>query len=193
LFNDDSSLEEKVNHSKDDIQTKDNALSISELKEFLKMKLPDYMIPSYFMELLQIPLTNNGKVDVKALPDIGRHRMNLELAYMPPGNEIEKTIADTWKDVLKLDKVGINDNFFDLGGNSLDIVKVHRRLKSILNKDIPLVSMFRYTTVGYLARYFAHDEEESPLEDDRSDALEQGERKRALRLQIRKKIKKTGA
>jgi acyl carrier protein len=119
--------------------------------------------------------------------------MNLELAYMPPGNEIEKTIADTWKDVLKLDKVGINDNFFDLGGNSLDIVKVHRRLKSILNKDIPLVSMFRYTTVGYLARYFAHDEEESPLEDDRSDALEQGERKRALRLQIRKKIKKTGA
>ncbi len=164
--------------------------AVGELRKFLKKKLPDYMIPSYFMQLEEIPLTNNGKVDMKALPGIGRGQMDLETEYTPPASEIEKTIANIWKDVLKLDKVGIDHNFFDLGGNSLDIIKVNSRLKEVSGKGISVVAMFKYPTIRSLARNFSQPQaDDTSLNKDRSEALARGERDRNIRLQMRKKTR----
>jgi acyl-coenzyme A synthetase/AMP-(fatty) acid ligase/acyl carrier protein len=183
-------FEEKIDHSmQQDIPGDNIDLNISDLKEFLKKRLPDNMIPSYFMQLEEIPLTNSGKVDVKALPEIGRFQMKLEKAYIPPGTDMEKTIADTWKDVLKLDEMGIHDNFFDVGGNSLDIIKVNAQLKKMTNKNISIVSMFRYSTIYSLAQYLEQPEKNDfSLEQDRYEALKRGERDRNVRFQMRKKL-----
>ncbi|UCH92154.1 MAG: amino acid adenylation domain-containing protein [Candidatus Aminicenantes bacterium] len=191
LFSDDRVNAEKSDYLIDKTPGDEEILKISELRDFLKKKLPDYMIPSYFIPLEEIPLTKHGKVDLKALPGIRSSLVNQETAYAPPANEIEKLIANIWKDILKLEKVGMNENFFDLGGNSLDIIKVNSRLKEICEKDISVVSMFKYPTIRSLARYFSQPEgeEDTPVKNDRTEALERGERDRNKRLQMRKKIR----
>lgn len=173
----------------------DDGVNVSELRQFLKTKLPDYMIPSYFMSLPDIPLSNNGKVDVKALPDIGKERMKLVTPYVAPSDEMETVIAGIWKDVLGLEKVGIYDNFFDLGGNSLDIVKVNDRLKTLSGGDVPLMSMFKYPTVSSLAEHLfppapggGDGNGTSPV-SDRTEVLKRGERDRNMRRQMRKKMR----
>jgi acyl-coenzyme A synthetase/AMP-(fatty) acid ligase len=95
------------------------APSVSELRDFLKDKLPDYMVPSAFVFLDRLPLTHNGKIDRKALPVPDQCRPELEEIYVAPRTPVEEMIAEIWAEVLKLDRVGVHDNFFDLGGHSL--------------------------------------------------------------------------
>lgn len=169
----------------------ENPPAVEELRSFLQGKLPEYMIPSYYLQVDDIPLTTHGKVDVKALPEIGPGNIKLDVVFAPPTSEIEKTIAAIWKDVLRLEKVGIDDNFFDLGGNSLDIIKVNSRLKQVSEKGLSVVSMFKYPTIRSLAAYYAQPEEAvASLRSDRSEALERGERDRNIRRQMRRNIKK---
>ena len=124
-----------------------------ELKNFLSGQLPDYMIPSYFIQLATIPLTPAGKIDFKSLPLPDMEQSKRDTNYVAPTDKLEKAIADTWKDVLKIEKVGIHDNFFDLGGNSFKIIRLSSKLTKKLDREIPVVTLFNYPTIGCLAKY----------------------------------------
>src|SRR5215813_12705730 len=107
-------------------------LSVSELRAWLRTKLPDYMVPGEYMYLDRLPLTPNGKIDRKALPEPDKSRQAIEVQFIAPRNELEKILAEIWTNVLKRE-VGVQDNFFDLGGHSLMatqlLSKISRRMK----------------------------------------------------------------
>ena len=130
----------------------------AELRKNLTRTLPHYMIPSHIAEVDRIPLTPAGKIDRRQLSRFEGSRLETRSAYVPPGTGMEKTIARVWKEVLEVDKLGINDNFFELGGNSLDIVKVSNRLETEMKRRFPVVKMFKYPTIRSLAGYFSHGE-----------------------------------
>jgi amino acid adenylation domain-containing protein len=132
------------------------------LREHLKRLLPDYMVPAAFVALEAFPLTPSGKVDRKALPAPEGSRAASGTAYVPPRNGLERTIAAIWRDVLKVDKVGVEDNFFDLGGHSLLLAQVQSRLSETLGRDLALLDLFRYPTVGSLAARFSPGEQDAP-------------------------------
>jgi acyl carrier protein len=121
------------------------------LRENLSGKIPGYMIPSYFVSLPSLPLTPVGKIDKRALPLPDRSRSRLKSTYVAPESGLEKTITQVWQEVLQVDKVGLEDNFFDLGGDSLDIVRVSGKLKTVLSREVPVVMIFNFPTVGLLA------------------------------------------
>ncbi len=131
----------------------DGELSITTLRQHLSRRLPDHMVPSYFLTLDALPLTPNGKVDRRALPAPGGERPDLESAFVEPGTDLERTLAGVWRDVLRLERVGIHDNFFELGGTSLAIARVRFRLREALQRDLALVDLFRYPTVATLAAH----------------------------------------
>jgi acyl carrier protein len=122
-----------------------------ELRAYLRGKLPEYMVPSAFVALDAFPLTPNGKVDRKALPAPDRPRMDRAVEYSAPQNDTEKTIAAIWQDLLSVEKVSVDENFFDLGANSLMMVQANGRLRTALGKSVPLVDLFRFPTVRKLA------------------------------------------
>ncbi|MGH7831114.1 MAG: phosphopantetheine-binding protein, partial [Candidatus Binatia bacterium] len=127
------------------------APTLSELRSFLKQKLPDYMVPSAFVFLEALPLTPNGKVDRKALPAPDQSRPEQENPFVPPSTAEEKTIAEIWAQVLKVEHVGIHDNFFDLGGHSLLATQVISRLREAFSLELPLLSLFDQPTVAEFA------------------------------------------
>jgi amino acid adenylation domain-containing protein len=133
------------------IQERDQDLSISELRRQLKLKLPDYMIPAAFVLREDFPLTPNGKVDRRALPPPEQTRLELEATYVAPKTETECTIASIWQEVLHLQKIGIHDNFFDIGGHSLLALQVMSRLHEKLGVEVPLRTIFETATVAGLA------------------------------------------
>ena len=98
-------------------------LDISTIREHLLKELPEYMIPSYFIQLDKMPLTANGKIDRKALPEPDG-KINTDVEYVAPTNEIEEKLVEVWQKVLAVDKIGINDNFFELGGDSIKAIQV---------------------------------------------------------------------
>ena len=127
-----------------------------ELRQYLLMTLPEYMVPAFFVQVERIPLTPNGKVDKKALPEPGARP---ESEYVAPATDKEREIAEIWRQVLGLEKVGINDNFFEAGGNSLKIIKLSAELKNRLGIEIPTAKMFQYPTVASQARYIGRANE----------------------------------
>ncbi len=135
----------------------------SELRHFLKAQLPDYMVPSAFVMLDALPLTPNGKVDRRALPIPDKIRPKLESGFVAPCTPTEETLVDIWTEVLGLKQVGIRDNFFDLGGNSLLIIQVHSKIGEIFNNNVLLVDLFRYPTIGALAQYLSQEHDLEPL------------------------------
>jgi amino acid adenylation domain-containing protein len=129
---------------------------IPELRLFLKERLPDYMVPTIFMVLDSMPLTPNGKVDRKALPQTDSYRLELAANYVAPRNEIEKQIAEIWAEVLSLERVGIHDNFFELGGYSLLAIQIVSRLRQSLQIEILLPKLFELPTVVDLATHISN-------------------------------------
>ncbi|MCX6579231.1 MAG: amino acid adenylation domain-containing protein [Candidatus Aminicenantes bacterium] len=124
----------------------------AELKTYLSGSLPDYMIPSYFIEMEKIPLNPNGKIDRKALPEPGVGDAAKE--YMPPRNAVEKKLAEIWAEVLKLQSpVGIIDNFFDLGGHSLNATVLTARMHKAFNVKIPLKEFLQGGCIREVAKY----------------------------------------
>lgn len=124
---------------------------IGDLRDALRQRLPDYMLPSAFIALDKIPLTPNWKVDRAALPM--PVSVCSEHHHVAPGNELEMKLAEIWQEVLRHEKVGVDDNFFDLGGNSLLLTKVHGKFRPIYEGELRLVDLFRFPTIRSLARH----------------------------------------
>src|SRR5262249_7790962 len=128
---------------------------LAELREFARGRLPDYMIPSAFVLLEWLPLTPNGKVDRRALRDPDEARRDIASDFVGPTTALEKRIVTVWQELLGIEHVGIHDNFFDLGGHSLLIVRMHSRLEEEFAADLKLTDLFRHTTVSMLARFIS--------------------------------------
>lgn len=135
------------------------------LRGFLEQHLPEYMLPSFFVVLENLPLTPTGKVDRGALPDPGEYRSLPAGDYVAPRTEVERAIATVWQEVLGLEKVGLYDNLFDLGAHSLLMIRAYSKLREVLGKDITMMDMFRYPTISSLAKYLAGTEAASPEEE----------------------------
>jgi len=131
---------------------KNNAnISLPELKEFLKQKLPEYMIPSVFIPLEIFPLSPNGKVDRKALPKPEDYRLKSNVEKVLPRTETEQKIAKIWRDLLDLKQVDIHDDFFDLGGNSVLSISMVARLSKLFEITFPVKTFFQMPTIAQLA------------------------------------------
>ncbi len=122
-----------------------------ELRRFLRSSLTEPMIPSAFMVLEGLPLTPNGKVDRDALPDAGVERTIPDSSFVAPRGPVEEAVASAWKSVLRRERVGAHDNFFDLGGHSLLATQVVSRLRDATGVEIPLRALFESPTVAGLA------------------------------------------
>jgi amino acid adenylation domain-containing protein len=125
------------------------APTVAELRSHLQEQLPDYMVPTRYMALAAFPLTPNGKVDRKALPQPALAAEVRPVAV--PDGELERTIIAIWQQVLRVDHVGLHDNFFDLGGHSIKLVQVHSRLKQAVDCPLDLTDLFDCPTVASLA------------------------------------------
>ncbi|MCY1045105.1 non-ribosomal peptide synthase/polyketide synthase, partial [Corallococcus sp. bb12-1] len=125
--------------------------SVSELRRWAGRKLPEYMVPSAFLAVPAIPITSNGKVDRKALPDPDGARPELEREFVAPRTALEQALASLWAQVLRLEQVGLHDNFFELGGHSLLATQVISRVRESLDADLPVRELFVAPTVAELA------------------------------------------
>jgi surfactin family lipopeptide synthetase C len=161
-----------------------NALLAAEITIFLTDRLPDYMIPKRLMQLPQMPLNSSGKIDRRSLPSFVAMSRSVELAQTP----IQQSVAQIWQNLLKLEQVGLDENFFDLGGHSLLIVRMQGMLKDKLNQEILLVELFRYSTIRTLARYLQPEEsaDNSPNQaiQQRLTARQDGQQRLQQRRQI---------
>ncbi len=130
------------------------SLTISELREFLSIGLPDYMLPSHFVFLEKLPLTTNGKIDRPALPDPASERPELAQAYEVPQGDLEKYIAEKWEELLDVSPIGRHDKFFELGGNSILAAKFIGGLMTACQASIFITTIFDHPTVAGYAAFF---------------------------------------
>lgn len=130
------------------VPNSEQAPSISELRSFLKQKLPEYLVPNAFVLLLALPLTSNGKVDRKALPAPEQVWSELEATFVAPRTSTEEVIARIWAEVLGLEQVGIHNNFFELGGHSLLLTQVTSRLHNAFQVELSVRQLFEAPTVA---------------------------------------------
>src|SRR5262249_9232690 len=151
---------------------------VPELLAHARAQLPDFMVPATVVSLAAFPLTPNGKLDRKAFPAPERTRRKAQEAFAAPGNEVEKTIAAIWQELLGVEVLGVNDNFFDLGANSLLLMRANAKIQSALSRKITLVEMFRHPTVSSLAAHLGSSEaapkdakEEQARAANRRDAM----------------------
>jgi aspartate racemase len=126
--------------------------SIDELREFLKEKLPDHMVPSVFVVLESLPLSPTGKVDRRALPTTNEAKPATLRCFVPPADELELKLTRIWEKVLGVRSISVNDNFFELGGHSLLAVRLFAQIEKSFDRDLPLATLFQAPTVKQLAR-----------------------------------------
>ncbi len=131
----------------------DISLSVEELRSFLQAKIPDYMIPSAFLLLQTLPLTANGKIDRKALPAPEKINTDIEQSFVPPRNSLEEQIAQIWTELLGLEKVGIHNNFFTLGGHSLLVTQLISRIVDELGVELLIQDVFTNPTIAGLSEF----------------------------------------
>ena len=159
----------KVHHYSEDViliiayLVSDDNLSLDDLKEFLQQFLPDYMTPNSYVKLDKIPLTPNGKTDFKALPI---PELNAGTGTSGNGHkeftEIENAVREIWINLLCYENIGMNDNFFDAGGNSLLMGRMQLKVNQSFNENISIVDLFRYPTITSLAKFIS-SKSESPV------------------------------
>jgi amino acid adenylation domain-containing protein len=161
----------------------------SELRAWLKERLPEAMIPAAFVPLERLPLNANGKVDRRALPEPREEHREADASFEAPRNETERTIAAVLLDVLQIEKIGVNDNFFELGGNSLLLVRAHARLRELLgplgDNELQVIDLFSRPTVASLAEHLSGSRRAPAAvrqSDERTEKIEAGQsRLRAMR------------
>ena len=122
--------------------------STTGLREFLRERLPEYMLPAYFVAVPALPRTPSGKVDKRALPTPSRSRPELAVEYVAPASAPELVLAGIWQELLAIDSVGVRDGFFDLGGNSLLAVRAVAEVRRLLGKELPVVQFFEHPTIA---------------------------------------------
>ena len=140
-------------------------ISLDELKGFLGEKLPDYMIPAYFVNMDKLPLTKNGKVDRKALPEPDRSA-GTEAEYEAPRNYVEQRIISILEDVLGTERMGISCHFFDKGGNSLKAMQAVHSINKTFGIDMRISTFFKHPTAKSLARFVLTAEAESAVSEE---------------------------
>jgi amino acid adenylation domain-containing protein len=145
-------------------------LSTNELRQWLKDKLPEFMVPSAFALLETLPLTPNGKVNRKALAAIALPSAPLETTFVAPRTPVEATLAEIWAEILGLDQVGIEHNFFELGGHSLLATQVISRIQDTLQISLPLRSIFEQQTIAELATTIVQNMVED-IEDEEMERI----------------------
>ena len=129
---------------------------VTNVRETLKARLPDFMVPAHLIPLALLPKTPNGKIDRNALPPLEPVAIaSTTENFVAPAGGMEERIAAIWCDVLKLSQVGTRDNFFDLGGHSLLAVQMHRRLRTELRRELPITDIFRFPTVQSLSAHLS--------------------------------------
>jgi hypothetical protein len=158
-----------------------------EVRDSLRGHLPEYMVPQHIVQLDVLPLTPNGKIDRNALPAPDSVGASSVSVYVAPENELETRIVGVWQQVLGLERVGTQDNFFDLGGHSLLVVKAHRELKGLSDVPIALTDLYRFPTIHSLVEHLTSDDSGARIEESRDrgarrrDALQQRRRRRGPR------------
>jgi len=144
---------------------------VTELRRALGERLPEHMIPSVFMFLREFPLAPNGKLDRKSLPEPDYCRPELETPYVAPSTPFEIELANIWAELLGLNRVGIHDNFFDLGGHSLTATRVVSRVIKKFQSEIPLQSLFVAPTVAEMAAIIEQHQAKHASEETRNRML----------------------
>jgi amino acid adenylation domain-containing protein len=140
------------------VPTAGQTLSVAVLRSALARNLPEFMIPSTFVVLDELPKTATGKPDRRALPAPPKARPLLDGVFVSPRTAVELRIAEIWAEVLGLPSVGTGDNFFDLGGDSLLLLRAHARIRAAFGMDVPMVELFAHPTVARAASYLAGNE-----------------------------------
>jgi natural product biosynthesis luciferase-like monooxygenase protein/amino acid adenylation domain-containing protein len=166
------------------VPTRGESVVAGELRRFLEPKLPSHMIPSAFVCLEDLPLTLNGKIDRNALPSPDDSRPVLDAAYVAPRTDIERRIANLWRELLHVENVGLNDNFFDLGGHSLLVVQAQAKLREVVGINVPVVRLFQYPTIAALTDFVGDGNGTLSFQS----ARERGNRQRAAFNQSRQSV-----
>jgi amino acid adenylation domain-containing protein len=157
-------------------------LSVTELREHVRTRVPDYMVPAALAILERFPLTPNGKIDRRALPAPDA-LATTTAAIEPPRDDLEATIARIWCEALGIERVGREDSFFDLGGHSLLVVQVHKRLREALARELSVVDLFKHATIRALAEHLRADTNAAAGAVD--EARERGRQQKAARQRRR--------
>ncbi|MGN1224084.1 MAG: amino acid adenylation domain-containing protein, partial [Ruminococcus sp.] len=144
-------------------------INVYDLKEGMKKELPDYMIPAYMMQVDEIPMTKNGKLDRNALPAV---ILDSKQEYIAPKNELQKRLCEFFQEVLEVKQVGIQDDFFSLGGHSLKIARLANKINTVLGIKISLKSIFSHTTVADLAAFI-----QTGAENEKKTGITKAEKK----------------
>ncbi|HEX7735316.1 MAG TPA: amino acid adenylation domain-containing protein, partial [Ktedonobacteraceae bacterium] len=167
-------------------------LSLDDLRGYLQARLPPYMLPVAFVEMQSLPLTSNGKLECDALPEPAALDVGARTAYVAPQTHLEQTIAAAWRAVLQIERVGVADNFFDLGGHSLLLLSLQNRLRSALERDISIIELFEHPTISALAQHI--QQERSPVASVQ-ESFERAARRRgsASRRRQRPRLAEAGA
>ncbi|NOX51914.1 MAG: LLM class flavin-dependent oxidoreductase, partial [Gammaproteobacteria bacterium] len=155
----------------------DATLDTGEMRNMLRGTLPEYMVPNEFVTIQYMPRTANGKLDRKALLEIKQAVTRNLAADTAPSSDVEKLIGNLWCKVLKLDAVGLSENFFDLGGHSLLVVQLHGQLKEAIEQPISLTDLYEHTTIKALAEYLTSGTDSRSVKQ----SVSRGEQRRALR------------
>lgn len=129
------------------------SFSIGQLKDYLKQKMPEYMLPSNYVLMERLPLTNNGKVDRKAMAVTQFTRPDFGITYKAPQTDKEQTLVRLWQEILHVDKIGMDDHFFDLGGNSILAARATIRMKEVLQTNLPASVLYEHPTIRHLTRF----------------------------------------
>ena len=124
---------------------------ISKLRSLLLVSLPEYMIPSHFVQLKEMPMTSNGKIDRKKIISLKDIEIQTQVKYVPPRNDIDKKLVKVWEQILEVDKIGIKDNFFDLGGHSLKATRIISYIDKEFNLRLNLLTIFNNLTIEHLS------------------------------------------
>ena len=158
----------------------DDELRSSDLRDYLKELLPEYMVPSAFVLLDELPLTPNGKIDYRALPKPEGLDAGLKNQYVAPQTDLEQLLEKIWHEVLGIEKIGVHDNFFDLGGHSLLMIQVQRKVRESLDRELSLVEMFKYPTIHLLSEWLKQDPDGAATPPAFQRSFERAETRREL-------------
>jgi acyl carrier protein len=162
----------------------------ADLRLHLAGRLPEYMIPTAWLAVPALPLTGNGKVDRKALLERSKAlepRTAGAAGYVAPRSTLERGIAEVWQEVLGVAKVGLQDNFFDLGGHSLLLVQVQVRLQERLGREVSMTDLLSYASVEALARFLSGDEAGQDTEAENAAAGQRAEVSKGRLQQLRRR------
>jgi len=140
--------------------TSANKIDDQELRHFLLKKLPEYMIPDHFIQMLRLPLTPNGNIDRKALP---AHEYNKVNEFIPPSNILENELAEIWERILEIKNIGITDNFFGLGGNSMKSIRMISALNKKFNSKLDIQSLHNFPTIKEISKIITDNNQIIPI------------------------------